>query len=381
MDAAVALCQWSERRPAILVVGGLAALAILVRASIQPFVGDTHQFVAAYAAMAAATWLCGWQAGVATAILCGLAGQLFPPVSELDHQLSHVALAHVAYFGVSIATVSAVEWLRRERLEAEEAGRRLRQAERRAAEFVAVVSHELRNPLTTLVQGIEVLGRRGAEAEEVARMVPLMRRQTHHMAKLLDDLLESSRLEMGGLRLQREPTDLLVAVQEAVLDVRAAVDEKRQRVTIIRDADPGTVFVDPARLRQILVNVLDNASKFSPENSQIHVVVSGREHWTSVSVSDEGAGLTPAQLQEIFEPFARAAAPAAPGFGLRIGLPLARRLARLHGGNLRAFSAGLDRGSEFLLSLPRGLPAPQSLVAAPHRGPAPVGARSAPGVT
>lgn len=379
MDAAVPLCQWSERRPAILVVGGLAALAILVRASIQPFVGDTHQFVAAYAAMSAATWLCGWQAGVATAILCGLAGQLFPPVSELDHQLSHVALAYMAYFGVSTAAVSAVEWLRRERLEAEEAGRKLRHAERRAAEFMAVVSHELRNPLTTLVHGIELLERRGADPGEVARMVPLMRRQTRHMNKLLDDLLESSRLEIGGLRIKREPTDLLVAVQEAVLDVRAAVDEKRQRVTIIRDADPGTVFVDPARLRQILVNVLDNASKFSPENSQIHVVVSGREHWTSVSVADEGAGLTPTQLQDIFEPFGRGGAPPAPGFGLRIGLPLARRLARLHGGNLRAFSAGPQRGSEFLLSLPRSLPASDALFAAPEREPAPDAASYAAG--
>lgn len=229
----------------------------------------------------------------------------------------------------------------------------LRAAAHQKDEFLAILAHELRNPLAPLRTGLDlvlVAQQNGAPAPE--KTLAAMNRQLDHMVRLIDDLLDVSRISRGVLELRKERTDLAAIVQTAIENTRPFFDRRRQ--TVASELTQNVVAeVNPTRVAQILGNLMHNAAKFSPEGSRIVVRLSRTDGDARIDVVDRGVGIPPDQLERVFDMFARVARPGATTEqGMGIGLALARRLADLHGGTLVATSAGQDTGATFSLALP-----------------------------
>ncbi len=240
---------------------------------------------------------------------------------------------------------------RRARLEAEEANRA-------KDDFLAMLGHELRNPLAPVLNAAEVLRLRGDEAGARVWAAEVVGRQARHMARLVDDLLDVARVARGTLELRRERVDLCEVARRAVEALRPALDRRRHRLALALPDEPVWLEADPARLEQVLANLLDNAAKYTPEGGAIEVVLrreTGEETAAVITVRDEGEGIAAEALPWIFDPFRQGHPPGGPPQGpggLGIGLALARRLVELHGGSIAAESGGRGSGSSFTVRLP-----------------------------
>jgi CheY-like chemotaxis protein/nitrogen-specific signal transduction histidine kinase len=229
----------------------------------------------------------------------------------------------------------------------------LRDADRQKDEFLAMLAHELRNPLAPIRTAAGVLRTRGPVDPLVVTCGDTIDRQTTLMARLLDDLLDVSRLSRGKLTLQRAPVlvdDILKAAAETS---RPLLDQQGQILDMTLVDQRLLLDGDAARLTQVFANLLNNAAKFSSPGARIEVVVQRERDRAVVRVRDAGIGIAAEMLERVFELFTQAdhQADHGPG-GLGIGLSLARRLVELHGGTITATSAGIGRGSEFIVSLP-----------------------------
>jgi signal transduction histidine kinase len=215
-------------------------------------------------------------------------------------------------------------------------------------EFLAVLAHELRNPLAPLRTGVDLL-LRGQGSE---RTLAAMNRQLEHMVRLIDDLLDISRISRGLIELKRDEISLALVVSACVENAGAWLERRSQTVQVELD-EQVFALVDQTRVSQIVTNVLHNATKFTPAGGAIRVTLSREEGFAAVRVVDSGIGLKEDQIGRVFDMFARIERPgvtAEPGLG--IGLALARRLADLHGGTLTATSQGEGAGTTFTLRLP-----------------------------
>ena len=232
----------------------------------------------------------------------------------------------------------------------------MREADRRKDEFLAMLSHELRNPLAPILHAVELLGHDDARLAAKAR--DIIGRQSEHLTRLVDDLLDVSRITRGTVRLDRRPVAAKDVVDTAVDTWRHLISQRRQQLAVELPDEPLFVDADPTRLAQIVANLLHNAAKFTPEGGRIAVTVAEEEGQVALSVRDDGAGIAPEYLERIFELFAQGPPSLdRPLGGLGLGLTLARRLAELHGGTLEATSAGAGSGSEFVVRLPKAAPA------------------------
>ena len=240
----------------------------------------------------------------------------------------------------------------------------LREADRRKDEFIAILAHELRNPLAPLATGLQILEMAGDKPEMAERARRSMGRQVRHLVRLVDDLLDVSRITRGKLELRRGPVRVAEVVQHAVELARPAIDGAGHRL-MVDGPDEGVVIdADATRLAQAISNLLNNAAKFTPPGGAIALDVDVAADAIEVRVRDNGIGIAPDMQARIFDLFAQAHAPGhSPQAGLGIGLALARELARLHGGELRGHSEGLGQGAEFVLALPRGSSAPAAELA------------------
>lgn len=226
----------------------------------------------------------------------------------------------------------------------------LRAAAAQKDEFLAVLAHELRNPLAPLRTGVDVLLRRQPAGAE--RTLAAMNRQLDHLVRLVDDLLDLSRISRGVLELQKGRFDLSELARATVESLRPQFDRKRQNLSLVAEDDI-TVDADATRVAQVLTNLLHNASKFTSEEGMVRVEVARDGQQAVIRVVDTGAGIPADQLERVFDMFARVKRQSGisePGLG--IGLALARRLAAMHGGTLTASSEGIGRGSMFTLRLP-----------------------------
>jgi CheY-like chemotaxis protein len=263
------------------------------------------------------------------------------------------------------------ERVRERTIELERSEAALRAAARQKDEFLAVLAHELRNPLVPLRTGLDFLLRRQREAP-LARTLGMMNRQLHHMVRLIDDLLDVSRITRGALELKREPAELGGLVAATVEAMRPTFERRRQELVLEGEGDVRCeATVDTTRIAQIVTNLLTNASKFTPERGRTTVKLARQGATFSIQVTDTGAGIPADQIDGVFGMFARLSRPegASPA-GLGIGLALARRLAEMHGGTLTAASGGENRGSTFTLRLPLGPVTAASRVEAAPRAPA-----------
>ena len=229
---------------------------------------------------------------------------------------------------------------------------RLRIADRRKDEFLATLAHELRNPLAPIQSALNVRKLAGVQGGD-AEMNELMERHMRHLVRLVDDLLDISRITRDRLTLRLERTDLGKILRDALETVQPMLREARQTVRLELPEDPVHMYVDPHRLAQVFANLLSNASKYSDTEATIDIRATIAADSVAVSVRDTGIGLDSEQLGSIFEIFSQVDTSLQRSHGgLGIGLTLARRLVEMHGGSVAVSSAGLGHGSEFMVTLP-----------------------------
>ena len=231
---------------------------------------------------------------------------------------------------------------------------KLREADRRKDEFLAMLGHELRNPLSAIANAAR-LWKEAPEDPQTANLArTVIERQTGNLGRHVEDLLDVARISAGKIELRRRPVDVGETIHRAAETVRPLIDEKRQALTLSLVANgAGHVDADPTRIEQIITNLLTNAAKYTPEGGSISVVEMREDADVVVTVADSGIGLAPEFLPEIFELFTQGdhSLERSAG-GLGIGLNLCRQLIELHGGSISAHSAGLGCGSEFTVRLP-----------------------------
>lgn len=235
----------------------------------------------------------------------------------------------------------------------------LAEADRRKDEFLAMLGHELRNPMAAIVTATELMRLSGDNPAHLARAREIVARQSALMSRLIDDLLDVSRITQGKIELKTETVLLGAIVERAVESVRPLIDERGHRLTVDLPAESVSLLGDAARLGQVLANLLHNAAKYTDPGGTLSL--SARKDTTDllVSVRDNGVGMTPELCEQVFDLFVQAPASLdrARG-GLGIGLTLVRTLVELHGGSIQARSDGPGRGSEFIVRLPLSQAAP-----------------------
>ena len=229
-------------------------------------------------------------------------------------------------------------------------------ADRSKDEFLAILAHELRNPLAPLANALELLKNPSTAPEVQDRARQIMTHQIWNMARLVDDLLDVARITQGRISLRKEVRDVAEVVHQAVEAIRHQFDARRQRLEVTLPPGPVPVDVDPLRLEQVVSNLLSNASKFSSHGGRIEVSVidhAARDGQIEIRVKDDGIGISAGALARVFDLFMQEESSIARTTGgLGIGLTLVRHLVGLHGGSVEALSEGLGRGSEFVVRLP-----------------------------
>jgi signal transduction histidine kinase len=233
-------------------------------------------------------------------------------------------------------------------------------ADRRKDEFLAVLGHELRNPLAPLQNGLELLALGGSDQALVTHSRQLMERQLRHLVRLVDDLLDVARIRSGKIVVELERVELAPMITSAVELARPLIDSRSHDLQVLLPPETLWADADKIRLPQLLANLLNNAAKYTDAGGSITLSVAELESQIVISVRDTGIGMQTESLANVFELFAQAAGPAhAVQGGLGVGLSLARSIAELHGGVLTAHSDGLGKGSQFVLRLPAAA-APQA---------------------
>jgi signal transduction histidine kinase/ActR/RegA family two-component response regulator len=245
---------------------------------------------------------------------------------------------------------------------------RLADADRRKTEFLAMLAHELRNPLATIRAGLQVQRLTGTDAQTASSVTELMERQVGHLVGLVDDLLDVNRINQGKIRLRRGRVELATVVHAAVETARSLMERMGHELILAVPPEPVWLNADPLRLAQVVGNLLDNASKFTENGGCISLTVGLRGEEAEIRVRDNGAGIGADQLPFVFDMFMQAETSIERSrTGLGIGLALVKKLVEMHDGTVEAHSAGVGHGSEFVVRLPVTHEAAQSqLTTPPH---------------
>jgi PAS domain S-box-containing protein len=230
----------------------------------------------------------------------------------------------------------------------------MREADRRKDQFLALLAHELRNPLAPIRNAVHILRLSpAAQAMPASQLLPMMERQLAHMARLLDDLLDVSRIANGKIELRTERVDIAQAVQAAVEANKPLIEAMGHQISVSLPPQPVMLVADPVRLAQIVSNLLNNAANYSASGGRIALSVQREDSEVRLSVKDSGVGISAKDLDNVFGLFVQVGSPfSRPQSGLGIGLALVRTLVDLHGGRVEARSEGPGKGSEFIVRLP-----------------------------
>ena len=233
----------------------------------------------------------------------------------------------------------------------------LRQADRRKDQFLATLAHELRNPLAPMMTAVHLLKNAEANGRSSERALATLDRQLHHMVRLIDDLLDFSRITRGQIALRRERVAVADVIAAAVETSRPEVEQRQHRLQVEVPDKPLWLDVDSVRISQAVSNLLTNAARYMHPGGDVRLSVTEDGVEIVVSVADSGFGIAPDLISDVFEMFVRGkdSATAAPG-GLGIGLTLAKTFVEMHGGSIAVSSEGPDQGSQFTIRLPRSLP-------------------------
>jgi CheY-like chemotaxis protein len=228
-----------------------------------------------------------------------------------------------------------------------------REAVRRRDEFLAVLAHELRNPLAPIAHSAAIMRIKAAGLPDLTRLIDVVERQSRQMARLLDDLLDVARVTRGAIRLERCPIDLRGVLEQAAQSCGPLLLERRHRLDLALPPRPIAVEGDATRLEQVFVNLINNAAHYTPPGGTIQVEAFEVGPLAEVHVRDNGIGMTPETISRVFELFVHGEwEPTKTHEGLGVGLSLVRKLVEMHGGTVSAASPGPERGSEFSIRLP-----------------------------
>ena len=249
-------------------------------------------------------------------------------------------------------TIIGASKIARDITERKRVEQKLVEADRRKDEFLATLAHELRHPLAPIRNSVELLCRIGSDQPQVGAACGIIERQLRQMTRLVDDLLDVSRISAGRIDLQLEPVDLAQLLRVLESSMRPAFEALHQQFTLSLHAQPVYVHGDSGRLLQVFANVLENANKYTPAGGRISMELERDAGEVVIRVRDTGIGIPPHMLTEVFQPFAQVdRSHQRTRGGLGLGLSVARRLIELHGGQLQAHSAGEGKGSEFVIRL------------------------------
>jgi signal transduction histidine kinase/ActR/RegA family two-component response regulator len=238
-------------------------------------------------------------------------------------------------------------------VESTKVNRALREADRLKDEFFAVVGHELRSPLATISNAMQVVRLKGLADPEIRSATEVIERQVQQMTRLVDDLVDISRVRQGKIRLQREVLDLRTVVARAVETSRAGIDARKHHLMVSLPGRAIEVDGDLTRLAQVVSNLLNNSARYTEEGGRIELSLQAQGDEAILHVRDTGIGIAPAHLPTIFDLFTQVQGNANRSEnGLGIGLSLVRNMVELHGGRVQALSGGLGLGSEFVVRLP-----------------------------
>ncbi len=345
---------------------GFAAFVTLAatwaRVSLDSVIDDRLPFGLFYVSVFVSAWLGG--VGPALFALClGVfcaAHFIIEPRNSLLFTGAADLLSLVIYFVVGLMAVLLLRRLSRLRRLAENRASEnaslndgLRLADHRKDEFLALLAHELRNPLAPVRTGLDLLARCEDEPAEVHRIRRMLTRQVEQLVQIVDDLLDVSHYIRGQLTLTRSPIDLRKIVEMALESVRPQLDAQAHSLTVLLPETAVMVDGDRVRLVQVVSNLLGNAAKYTPRNGRIRVVLEQEQEAAILSVIDNGIGIADADRQRIFELFAQADTSESKDFGgLGLGLAIVKRLTELHGGTIAVDSRGPGHGSRFVVTLP-----------------------------
>jgi signal transduction histidine kinase/CheY-like chemotaxis protein len=370
-----------------MAVAGVVATAVITE--VVPLLRERLTFFLFWPLIFGASWFLGLGPALAATMLSVLAVMyILPPRFSLDVAREDLLLTAVAFWFMGSMAAGLARWreiavaraeklaadAERERraaqdataeadqarkaaeaakVEAEEARGMAEAANRAKDTFLATISHELRNPLSPLLTWTRMLRDHRLDAEQTARAVEIIARNAEVQAKLVEDLLDVSRIAEGKLTLEVRPVVLADVVEQAIETVRPAADAKAIRLQVVLDTTLAPIPGDPDRLRQVLWNLLSNAVKFTPKGGRVHVVLERVNSHVEIAVSDTGQGIAPEQLPHLFKRFWQGdTSSARTQKGLGLGLAIVRHLVELHGGDIVVESPGPGGGSTFTVKLP-----------------------------
>jgi PAS domain S-box-containing protein len=237
--------------------------------------------------------------------------------------------------------------------EQREAEQALREADRRKDEFLATLGHELRNPLAPIQAGLEVIKMAKDDPNVLDEICLTMERQIEHLVRLIDDLLDMSRITMGKITLQKEQMELSPLIKSALDAVDPLIKEKGHELTVSLPPDPLYLEADATRVLQMMTNLLTNAARYTAEGGHIWLMVQRQDTDAIIKIRDNGLGIPPHKLKRVFEMFMQTSkSKELSNSGLGIGLTLVQKLVEMHHGSVEAHSEGYGQGSEFILRLP-----------------------------
>lgn len=334
---------------------GLLVCTTFARAELIPLIGRHSPLLPFVLPVLATCYLCGrwpaWLIALASPVLCTL---LFQKDFSWSDPLGW--LAHIAFFVlICAALIEILHRLQVTHSKLVESEARLLEADRRKNEFLAMLAHELRNPLASILSVAPILHSKAYEPSTVRQMGDVLQRQASHLARMVDDLLDVARITRDKIELRPQSLVVQEVIEHALEGARPSIAERRQTVAFDPPPQPLKVDGDLVRLAQAIGNLLSNASSFSPDGARIYVTVVQVDAAVQISVRDEGAGIDAQILPQVFDLFVQGdqSLDRSQG-GLGIGLTVAKRLVELHGGRIEASSAGPGRGSEFTITLPSG---------------------------
>ncbi len=252
------------------------------------------------------------------------------------------------------ALASDIAWRAAVAIENAKLLRAMRESDRAKDVFLATLAHELRNPLAPVSTGLSIIKRAPGDSARVEQIAGMIERQVAQLTRLVDDLLDVSRITTGKIELQKRPTNLVSVLRSAIETSRPHIDAGQHRLSVQAPDEPMDIDADPVRLAQVFANLLNNAAKYTRPGGNIQVVLQADPEQFVVRVRDNGAGIAPEMLKKVFGLFTQVTHPAERSQGgLGIGLSLVEGLVRLHGGSVEARSEGPQKGSEFIVYLPR----------------------------
>jgi len=302
------------------------------------------------------------------AVVCmtfaGLAGTLWllktgEIVTQLGARLFEIEM-FMLVFGAMFFTLASIVQERRSATKAlqihvsqlQQALQRIQTEDDAKSEFLAILAHELRNPLALILSTFEFLKLRIPSEVEEASMLANAEDRVHTMARMLDDLLDMSRVSQRTFELQRQPTDVTHTISAALRSVALIIQNRRHNLSVILPKGPLQLLVDPVRFEQIIINLLTNAAKYTPEGGEISLYAEVEGKTLVIRVQDNGIGIPQHLIGRIFEPFQQVSEKRLRTEGLGIGLSITKRLVEMHGGSIEAHSKGVGKGSEFIVRLP-----------------------------